>query len=562
MSLFEDTNPRELKELLGQIHSAEMALPEFQRDFIWDPSATQELILSIALNYPAGSLLRIRNPENLFACREFQGAPELRGRRPTYLVLDGQQRLTSLYQAFFGVGEHRYFIDLGRLLNGVDLEEALFHLRATHKSAKRLDSFDTQASELIVPLSELKEGAGGFSRWTRKALRQKPNGDAREALEDSLSEIERLYIQTVDDYRFPVVTLSERTDGAAVCTIFETLNRTGVKLGVFELLTARFWSSGVNLRQLWQDAKKQHKDLVTFEVDPYYVLQVISLASRPTPICRRSDVLDLKPESIREWWDKAAAGVARALRFLQEECGVITPGWLPYATILNPLAAFLAKTKMPGGPDEAAIWLRLSRWYWCAVFGQAYENAPNSQSAKDLAELQRWMGGGEPPEAVAGLRFDPATLREITPRQRAVYRGAICLILRQHPHDFYKGEEITGATMREYQVDDHHIFPDAFLQKQSIPQRLRDCVLNRTLIDRQTNIRISARGPAEYMPEIETALNEHVRQFDDLLAGHLLPSGKRSPLYQNDFEAFLASRQERMWEEIKRLTGVEHAATE
>src|SRR5688500_2204369 len=103
MSLFEDTNPRELKELLRQINTREAALPDFQRDFVWDPNATQELIVSIASNYPAGSLLRIRNTKQLFACREFQGAPTLNGHNPTHLVLDGQQRLTSLYQAFLAL---------------------------------------------------------------------------------------------------------------------------------------------------------------------------------------------------------------------------------------------------------------------------------------------------------------------------------------------------------------------------------------------------------------------------------------------------------------------------
>ena len=118
MSLFEDTNPKALKELLAEIHSRTMALPDFQRDFVWDPGATQELIVSIANNYPAGSLLRVRDPKQVFAAREFEGAPPLNGHKYTFLVLDGQQRLTSLYQAFYGVGEHRYYVDLNTLLDG------------------------------------------------------------------------------------------------------------------------------------------------------------------------------------------------------------------------------------------------------------------------------------------------------------------------------------------------------------------------------------------------------------------------------------------------------------
>ncbi len=271
MSIYEDTNPHELKTLLGHIAQRESALPDFQRDFVWDPNATQELIVSIASNYPAGSLLRIRNTKQLFACREFQGAPALNGENPTYLVLDGQQRLTSLYQAFFGVGEHRYYLELQKLTDGVDFEDAIFHLRANHKRAKTLASFETQADELVLPLGVLRGGNGGYSNWEKTVLRRKR--DITETaelyqLEDALDEIRQNWIQTIDDYKFPVVTLSDATSAEAVCTIFETLNRTGVKLSPFELLTARFWPQNVNLRALWFKAISDGPIIDEFDVDP------------------------------------------------------------------------------------------------------------------------------------------------------------------------------------------------------------------------------------------------------------------------------------------------------
>src|SRR5688572_9931696 len=153
MSLFEDTNPRALKELLGEIHNRSTVLPDFQRDFVWEPGATQELIVSIANNYPAGSILRVRDAKRVFAAREFEGAPALNGVKHTFLVLDGQQRLTSLYQAFFGVGEHLYFLELRKLMDGADFEEAIFHERATTKYAKSLQGFAKQSKELMLPLS-------------------------------------------------------------------------------------------------------------------------------------------------------------------------------------------------------------------------------------------------------------------------------------------------------------------------------------------------------------------------------------------------------------------------
>ncbi|MBK9210792.1 MAG: DUF262 domain-containing protein [Anaerolineales bacterium] len=75
MNIYEDTNPRELKDLLRQIHKGEAVLPDFQRNFVWDPYMTMELIISIAENYPAGSLLRIEIHKTYLRTEEFMEHP-------------------------------------------------------------------------------------------------------------------------------------------------------------------------------------------------------------------------------------------------------------------------------------------------------------------------------------------------------------------------------------------------------------------------------------------------------------------------------------------------------
>src|SRR5262245_62042841 len=215
MNLFEDTNPRALKDLLAEIHGRTAALPDFQRDFVWEPGATQELIVSIANNYPAGSILRVRDEKRVFAAREFEGAPVLDGKKHTFLVLDGQQRLTSLYQAFYGVGEHRYYLDLKKFLDGADFEEAISHERATTKRVKARESFDLQARELILPLSVLKGGAGGFLQWLLQVTNPMAQEDRTRML-DALTKINEQWIKTIDDYHFPVVTLSDKTEADAL----------------------------------------------------------------------------------------------------------------------------------------------------------------------------------------------------------------------------------------------------------------------------------------------------------------------------------------------------------
>ena len=561
MSIFEDTNPRELKELLADVNSLNMVLPDFQRDFVWDPWMTQELIVSIASNYPAGSLLRVRDTRGeFFAPREFQGATKLNGQRHTFLVLDGQQRLTSLFQAFYGVGEHRYYLDLKKLLSGHDFEEAIFHLRTTTKRVNELALTERQHEELIVPLSVLKNGSGGFTKWTRNAARRLAD-DERITLEDSLGDIEEKWIQTIDDYKFPVVTLAESTTTDALCTIFETLNRTGVKLSVFELLTARFWPKGVKLRELWEETLTNHPIVEEFEIDPYYMLQAIALCSRKAMSCKRSDVLELTPENIHDWWPKVVDGLVYGLGILRDDCHVMLPKWLPYNTMVLPLMALLAKSGAERTAVVGANREKIKRWFWCAVFGQAYESGANTQAAKDVTEMLAWFDGGEPPETVASVRFDPEALRDITPRQRAIYRGTICLIMSSGSgaRDFHTQSVITGSLMNQEGIDDHHLFPADYLAKQKgiTTARHRDCVLNRTLIDRTTNQIISNRPPSDYMAVIRDTPGF---PFDAVLESHALPAGGDSPFWTDDYEAFLTWRQDRLWQEIKRVTGIIEAS--
>jgi len=520
-----DVNPVSLAYLLASIQQREIALPDFQRDFVWDPRATEELIESLCLRFPAGSLLRIKNGAGFaFAPREFAGAPPLGGHAPSYLILDGQQRLTSLYQAFHGTGSHRYFLDLGGLLAGKDLEDCVFHLRQK-EATKRYGDAEKQAAALVFPLADLFGGKHGFEGWLDRVLDRRPEtGDAKTELKQRLRDLRERWVAPIEGYEFPMVTLAETTSAEAVCTIFETLNRTGVKLSVFDLLAARFWVEDVRLRNLWDDARRELPVIEDFDVDPYYVLQAIAIhTAKGAPACKRGDVLALTVDQIRAGWEPVVRGLAEALALLQGECGVVIPRWMPYTPMWVPMAALFA-VKPDRGPAVGDFRQKLLRWYWCSVFGQSYDNPPNSQSVKDYVEFRRWLGGGEPPESVARFAFDASLLRSITPRQRALYRGAITLVLRSRSRDFHEGAVITAKLIAEEQIDDHHLFPKAWLAKHrpETSEADRECVLNRTLIDRITNIRIGDRAPSDYLAEIEAKLG--AEPLARILGSHRVPA--------------------------------------
>lgn len=552
-----------LKFLLQMIHNREMALPDFQRDFVWDPFATDELIESIISNFPAGSLLRIKNgTQLLFQPRAVEGAPALaKDARPSYLILDGQQRLTSLYQAFYGVGEHRYYVNLAGLEDGKDLEDCVFYMRAEDGNAE-YGTISHQAQKLVFPLGSVFSN-GGFSAWMNRVLEERCK-DTKEMLrlQKKLSRLSEQWIRPIEEYEFPMVTLNEETSGAAVCTIFETLNRTGVKLSVFDLLTARFWAEDLNLRQLWEDARADQPIVEDYEIDPYYVLQIIGLlepgadkdGNPRAPSIKRSAILEMEVSQARKgWWD-AAAGLSEILNILRDECGVLVSELIPYTTILIPMAAVWASQGKVKGADAGANRIKLLRWFWCSVFGQKYENAPNSQAEKDFAELRSWMSGGREPESVTSFSINSVRLRNIRPKQRAVYRGTMGLILQNGALDFHKRGPITSQLVADKKnpVDDHHIFPRAFLNKQDVQPALRDCILNRTYIDRTTNRRLSKRAPSEYFSEIRQ--KHGAQEADDLFRTHLLPIGNESVLLQDDFEGFLSMRERLLMELIRKKT--------
>jgi hypothetical protein len=553
-----------LSFLLASIHHREIALPDFQRDFVWEPRATEELIESICQNFPAGSLLRIKNTEGFFfQPRAIAGAPPLDGHAPSYLILDGQQRLTSLYQALYGVGDHRYYVHTQVLIDDGDLEDAVFYLRRT-VGEKRFGPIEKQAAALCLPLPVLiaeDEGTHdwqqGFDEWMDAVLDCRPEtGDDRSQLKQQLRAVRKRWLKNIEDYEFPMVTLADQTAAEAVCTIFETLNRTGIKLSVFDLLAARFWPEDVRLRDLWDQARADHPIIEDFGIDPYYVLQAVAILTAPgAPSCKRSAVLKMTADRLRRGWEPTIQGLAGALHILREDCGVVLPQWLPYNTIVVPAAATLATTVETTGPEVGAIREKFRRWFWCSVFGQAYESSPNSQSATDFTQLTGWFTGGEPPVTVQEFTFDVSSLRHTTTRQRAVYRGVIALILRNGSRDFHTCAPMTASMIQEKRIDDHHVFPQKYLKEapEDVTGTLRDCVLNKTLIDRETNIRIGKRAPSDYLNEVAGLIGDDALR--GLLKSHLVPPEPDSPLMRDSFEGFLDARERLIGGKIEEVTG-------
>jgi len=537
---------------MKQVHDGDLALPDFQRDFVWDPDATEELLESIFRDFPTGSLLFMRHRDDGFQPRAFAGAPALSGRKPLRLVLDGQQRLTSLYQALYGEGDYSYYIRIEDLESEKPVEDALFH--ESRKRAKKLgyDEERYQAEKLLLPLRVLFGDTDGFSGWSRRIRRARKtlpsfNAKDNEELEERLSRFEQTRLSSVRAYTYPYVELDETVSMEAICKIFETLNRTGVKLTVFELLAARYFAKDLKLRELWHDALKKFPIIGEggFDLDPTTVLQAVALRT-PTKDghvgCQRTDLLRLGAGDIREHWATAVSGFAAVLEMLQQECGVSLARWVPYSTQLIPMAAVWDVVTAPKNAAVGANKLKLQRWFWRAIFRSDYESAANTRAADDFKALKAWFEGGPAPEALAATPQLP-DFSVVTPSQRAMYRAAVALVARHGATDFYKAKRLTPQAIAASQIDDHHVFPRGYLGDE-FRQELVNSVANRTLIDKQTNIRIGKRAPSDYLAEMEKELG--LASLDKILESHLLPEGGTSPLRRDQFDKFIAWRTDRL----------------
>lgn len=528
------TFSKPLMPMLDQLHAGELALPDFQRSFVWAPDATAELVISIMRGFPAGNLLFLRGGSSKFKTRPAEGGPPAAS-EPSFLILDGQQRLTSLYQALFGIGASRFFLDVGSLLGGGDVGESVRVLPDDRLGS--LKEIEAQADALMLPLWRVR--GGEMYRWIDEVVRLR-NDDDSERVRSLLYDVQQAYVEPLIRYAFPVTELPESVELDAVCSIFETLNRTGKPLTTFELITARTFGSGLSLRDFWDSAVERHPILEDFEVDPVYLLQVIAL--RVGAQCKRSTILRLPAEVIEREWDKVVDDMTAALVMLRSQCGVLVGKWLPYRPLLIPLAGAWREVARATGPEGGARRAKLIQWFWCASFTGEYESSSATLAERDSPTLRAWLNGAEPPPVVRGFSWNPERWRNVTPRQLGLYKATMALILSQAPRDFHTGAPLTADLIDEKKIDDHHVFPRGYLAEIGRSSDV-DSVLNHVLIDRATNIRIGKNAPSKYLAEIRTTVGA---QLDAVLASHRLPFEPESPLVQDDYDAFLTWRLENL----------------
>ena len=504
-----DTN---LSQLLQEVASGKMQLPEFQRSWTWDDNRTQGIIASLSQGYPMGAIMRLQygNPDICFKYRTFEGVGAL-DVVPDHLVLDGQQRLTSIYQSIYSGKAVKTKTDKGKELKRFYylsmkdcLDETLDRLEAVvavpeDKRIKAnfdrdvvLDLSDTtkEYENKMFPINIVFDSTI-LMKWNfGYMMHYQGNAQALELLERFQSEV----INTIVAYKLPVITLDKSTPREAVCKVFENVNTGGVPLTVFELVPATFaiyqdpiTHEGFDLRKDWEKCKKTIRaDGDTLRTDLFdgidetaflttvtlYTSYLDKQANKIGAVsCKKKDVLNLKFESYLQNRDQVLAGFQMTREFLLKYQYVFRMRDLPYATQMIPLAAIcavLGKTKV----NEANTTKVLTRWYWCGILGEMYGGANETRYANDIEDIVDEVYGKPNPARTVNAAFFSATrLLTLQTRLSAAYKGIMALLYKEKCRDFMNDTTIDLVNSMVQSPDIHHIFPEAYCVKSGIKRQ-------------------------------------------------------------------------------------------
>jgi uncharacterized protein involved in tolerance to divalent cations len=585
MSTTFDSTKRSLHDFLRDVHSGKLKLPDFQRGWVWDDSHILGLLTSIAQSFPIGAvmLLQSGNEDVRFKERLVEGVDNPTPEATENLILDGQQRLTSLYQSLFSKkavatkdGKSQpvsrwYYIDMRKALgtNG-DMDEAIFstpedrvfkNFRGEPIEGRDFSTMEKEFAACVFPLCEV------FSSSTWRSAFNKHHGYSAETSQ-LWDAFEEQILERFKQYQIPQIVLLKQTPKVAVCQVFEKVNTGGVSLTVFELLTATFAVDNFNLRDDWAERDtrlKKHRALMSVENTDFLqaitllvtqarrsaaAAQGVSADQLPAISCKRRDVLKMTTEDYKTWANQIEKGLIRAAKFLTSQ-RIYSSRDLPYRTQLVPMAAIYAT--LGNDSDTENVRAKIERWFWCGVFGELYGGAVETRSAKDLPEVLAWIKAGPEPSTVDDCHFAANRLYSLRTRNSAAYKGLHALVLRQSV-DFRSGADISIESYFDEKLDIHHIFPRDWCDHESrrIPAAKRDSIINKTAISARTNRSIGGRAPSEYLQRLRNSAGCDEMRQREILETHLIDF---DALSTDDFDQFLTARETALTSLIENATG-------
>lgn len=471
---------KEIQLLVADVKEGNLQLPELQRKYVWKSTQVRDFFDSLYRQYPTGELL-VWETEDLPHARDLSAQNIGASHYAPQLLLDGQQRLTSLYAVMTGqqveVRDRAKQIDIVFNVTSERFEvaTAIHHRQRGWISLTRLFTSDP-----VDLLDELGVDIGS------------PES------KDALKAMYRL--RSIKEYKYRVIVLK----GIAydeVTEIFVRINSGGTRLNNADLSLAQISSRWRGVSREIDDFQQKAKAL-GWELDDSILLRVLSaIATNQATLSQffkagRSETLT--EEKLREAWQRAKPAMIQAIHFIKQNCLIDRLDMLPTNYVLVPLAVFFDRNHQVTQQQER----NLQRWIYMALLWSRYSASSETNLDQDIKAL-----GEEHPieRMIQNIEDKVGPGRRITERELQDELSnspfmviAYVLARRNGAKDWFHAINIGEGQDLEY----HHIFPKALL-KDRFSGRVVNQVANLAFLSQRANARISASAPESYLSQIE-----------------------------------------------------------
>tara|TARA_Y100000296_G_scaffold25309_1_gene29774 strand:- start:1302 stop:2966 length:1665 start_codon:yes stop_codon:yes gene_type:complete len=514
------------KALLADIEKGLIKIPQFQRDYVWSKDRAAGLIDSILKGYPIGTFITWKTKEALRVVKDLGGVelpPVPDGDFAEY-VLDGQQRMTSLFCALKGVQINR-----GKKVD--DFSEIYIDLNA-----------DEHQQIVLTDISELEEGS-------YIKLKDLISFDLNflQKYQQFFPKITE-YSQTLQGYNFSLIEVKEAPLDVAT-EIFTRINVGGKPLSLFEIMVAKTFDANeeFDLSEKFEALVDRLREVGYDTISDATVLQTVSLVIGKE--CKRQNILRLDKKRFIEEWPKVADAIEAAVDYFRAYYRIPVSRLLPYNSLLAPFAYFFYHHKDKPLENKQ---LFLQDFLWRVSLGGRYSSSVEGKLAQDVKRIDKILQEQQP-----DYDWSIDTSAQFIQENgwfnagRSYIKALLCILAYQEPKSFIDGsivhisnDWLKRANSRNY----HHYFPRAYLRKQGLGDEHSNHIANITIVDDFLNKRkIGAQAPSAYMrkfAEQNSELTIHMKT-------HLIEL-EAWGIWDDDYDTFLIKRCEVLSQEIRK----------
>ena len=509
-------------DLIYEIKKGIIKIPKFQRKSVWNIEQTAKLLDSILKGYPIGTFILwetdqrlndIRNVGNL----KLPHTPE--GSKVQY-VLDGQQRITSLFAAY-----------CGEIYSGIVV------------------NLDCENDDEIIT----SEPTGNKSLSLHKVLTSgmADGEELRKHYGLSAEELNTVstYSEAFKTYEFSTVVLRKEDIDSAI-EVFTRINTGGQTLTLFEIMSAKTYDEAqkFDMEVKWKSFVKELENVEYEGISNTVILNLLSLTLSRTKECKRKTILALDKQSIIDHWDGTISALKDSIEYFRTKYHIPVSQLLPYDFLLVPFAYFFYQNKKEPTARQRKY---LQEFFWRMALSFRYQSSTESRLAQDVRRIDRILDNERPDYNDIKVNLDsPQSLIDTNFRAGNSYcKAVLCLLASQEPKDFQdNGKVILDnswlkiASSRNY----HHFFPRAYLKNKADASKSNSLV-NITLVSERLNKQnIRAKAPSIYIGDFQaenTDINKALNSHFIALAGFGIES--------DDYDTFLKARSKRIYEELQ-----------